>query len=370
MISVSRVLPALVLAAALLAQQADTSTFRASAKLVLVPFNVARGKNLAADLQPSDVILREDGGPRNFTIFQGPNTPNAVPLDMILLFDSTKYPASKAQRLRSWWDAKAAYKFFNSWDEPAMRAILEKNAMDIRISVYHYADRQFELLCNATRNPNELLQGFRRLLDPIPAGKGILTLLPGNDDPSARPVGAALSSSAWLWESIVASLNDATAASPGSARGVPIYPVILDRNKYVEHPVVWMNTRTPGPYDTEVEHPRSSDAPLWYAPASPASPLGDMTDGRVYFRANLDRRRMSDILDAIRDAELAKYVVGFVPGPSQAPRKRKLEVVLRVKICGESSWLPERCFLLSCTPLRDSRPAVTNFFKISHVCCQ
>ena len=253
----------------------------------------------------------------------------------------------------------AAYEFLASWDEPATKAVLEKNGLDIRISVYHYADRQFERLSNATRNPNELLQGIRWLLDPIPAGEGILTLLPGNGDLSA-PSG----SSAWLWESIVASLNDATAASPVSARrvlivfsegysgtsgsgtrqnvadravalGVPIYPVILDRNKYVEHPIVLLHTYTPGPYDTEVQ-PRSPDAaPLRYAPASPASPLGDMTDGSVYFPSSLDRKTMNGILEGVRDAELAKYVVGFVPEPSQAPRKRTLEVVLRSKSIGK-----------------------------------
>src|ERR1022692_1721108 len=117
---VGRAFPVVVLAAALLAQQSDNPTFQTTAKFVLVPFNVARGKYLAGDLQPSDVILREDGRPRNFTIFQGPNTPNPVPLEMILLFDSTKNPPSTAQRrVASHWDAKAAYEFLNSWDEPA-----------------------------------------------------------------------------------------------------------------------------------------------------------------------------------------------------------------------------------------------------------
>jgi hypothetical protein len=138
MISVNRSLPVFVLAAALLAQQPDTSTFQAAARLVLVPFKVARGKFLAGDLQPSDVILREDGRPRNFTVFEGPNTPNSLPLELILLFDSTKNPPQTAKmRVPNYWDAKAAYEFLNSWDEPATRAILEKNGIDIRISGDH-----------------------------------------------------------------------------------------------------------------------------------------------------------------------------------------------------------------------------------------
>jgi hypothetical protein len=361
----SRALPAIILAAALLAQQPETSTFQTTAKFVLIPFTVARGKYLAADLQPSDVILREDGHPRNFTIFQGPNTPNPLPLEIILLFDSTKNPPSTPQRrVSSHWDAKAAYEFLNNWDEPATKAIMEKNGMDIRISVYHYADRQLERLCNATRDPAEVLQAFHRLLDPIPTGEGTLTLLPGSKDFAQNRFVAY--SAAWLSESIVASLkdaslNDATAASPAPARrvlivfsegysgtssprqnvadaavalGVPVYPVILDRDKYVEHPVSCGSQSTAGSLTVPDD---GSGAPCAgkYVTMPPATPLGDMTGGGVYFPANLNRKTMDDILQGVRDAELAEYVVGFVPEPSQAQRKRKLEVVLKSQSLGK-----------------------------------
>lgn len=65
-----------LLAAALLAQEpgapVSDAKFDSNIKLVLVPFNVQRGKFFAADLQPSDFILREDGHPREFTVFEGP----------------------------------------------------------------------------------------------------------------------------------------------------------------------------------------------------------------------------------------------------------------------------------------------------------
>jgi hypothetical protein len=337
----SRAIAAIALAAALLAQQSDTSTFQTTAKFVLIPFTVARGKFLAADLQPSDVILREDAHPRNFTIFQGPNTPNPLPLEMILLFDSTKNPPPTPQRrVSSHWDAKAAYEFLNSWDEPATKAVLEKNGMDIRVSVYHYADRQLERLCNATSNPTELLQAFHRLLDPIPAGEGILTLLPGSKDFSLKNATAASPDPARR-VLIVFSEGYSGTSSPRQnvadaalALGVPIYPVILDRDKYVEYPVSCGSQSTAGSLTVPDD---GSGAPCAgkYVTMAPATPLGDMTGGGVYFPANLNRKTLDEILQGVRDAELAEYVVGFVPEPSQAPRKRKLEVVLKSQSLGK-----------------------------------
>ena len=79
-------------------------TFNTNAKLVLVSFNVQRGKYFAADLQPSDFILREDGHPRPFTIFEGPNTEHPLPLEFILLFDTTRVPAKVNNPFH--WDPK------------------------------------------------------------------------------------------------------------------------------------------------------------------------------------------------------------------------------------------------------------------------
>jgi hypothetical protein len=77
------------IAAALLAQEPAAPTFDSNTKLVLVPFHVERGKYFAADMQSSDFILREDGHPRPFMVFEGPNTEYPLPLELILLFDAT-----------------------------------------------------------------------------------------------------------------------------------------------------------------------------------------------------------------------------------------------------------------------------------------
>jgi hypothetical protein len=162
-----RVCASVLLAAALLAQEPGTPTFDTNAKLVLVPFHVQRGKYFAADLQPADVILREDGHPRPFTTFEGPNTAHPLPLELILLFDTTTFPAKALGNLFRW-DPKADYEFLNNWDEAITREVLQKNGMDIHLAVYHYAGRQLERLCPATSDPGEIVKAFHALLDPIP----------------------------------------------------------------------------------------------------------------------------------------------------------------------------------------------------------
>src|SRR5580658_4125695 len=102
-----------LLAATLLAQEPTAPTFNANSKLVLVPFNVQRGKYFAADLQPSDFILREDGHPREFTVFEGPHTANPLPLELVLLFDTTVVPQHPERHIGNW-NPKSDYEFVPS----------------------------------------------------------------------------------------------------------------------------------------------------------------------------------------------------------------------------------------------------------------
>jgi hypothetical protein len=60
-----------------LAQQTPHSsapTFRAQSDLVLLPFHVTRRDVYVRDLKAGDVVLLEDGHPRDFSIFEGPDT--------------------------------------------------------------------------------------------------------------------------------------------------------------------------------------------------------------------------------------------------------------------------------------------------------
>lgn len=76
----------------LLAQQAPpVSTppiFRSQTELVLLSFHVTQGKHDVTDLTPADVLLLEDGKPRDFSIFDSPAAKIRMPLDLVLLFDT------------------------------------------------------------------------------------------------------------------------------------------------------------------------------------------------------------------------------------------------------------------------------------------
>jgi hypothetical protein len=56
----------------------------------MVPFQVSRGKDYVPDLNPADIVLVEDGVPREFTVFEGPQDHTAA--ELVLLFDTTTWP--------------------------------------------------------------------------------------------------------------------------------------------------------------------------------------------------------------------------------------------------------------------------------------
>jgi hypothetical protein len=353
-----------LLAAALLAQEPGAPMFGSDAKLVLVPFNVQRGKYFAADLQASDFILREDGHPRPFTVFEGPNTTHPLPLELILLFDTTPRVAASENRLLSAWrDPKADYEFLDSWDESITREVLQKNGMDIRLAVYHYAGRQLERLCAASSDPQEIVRAFHALLDPIPQGKGELTLLQGNYVP--KPLFGASLTMGWLSESIVATLKDAAASpvparrllilftigvggtasksfdpyssfvDPALAMNIPIDPVILDM--YKTHIV---STAAPngalGTVDTPMSLADKGAPPMAYSGPLPwISRVGEMTGGESFVPQRLNRETMASILGQVRDTVLSQYMVGFSPDAAAKPKKHSLAVTLSSKSKGK-----------------------------------
>ena len=362
-------------AAALLAQEQGSPTFTSNAKLVLVPFNVQRSKYFAADLQSSDFILREDGHPREFTVFGGPNTAHPLPLELILLFDTTpKVPAKENPTrfaLGLELDPKADYEFLDSWDEAITREVLQKNGMDIRIAVYHYAGHQLERLCAASSDPREIVHAFHTLLDPIPQGKGELTLLAGNY--VSKPFGP--SKDGWLSESIVGTLKDAAASpvparrllilftagyggtgskasdpyrsivDPALAMSIPIDPVIMGMERQEQH--VTGSGRGPAGALATADAPKSSGdsasgkpgvmggAP-WYKGLLPwITKAGEKTGGEAYVPQHLNRETLAGLLGLVRDTTLSQYVVGFSPDAAAKPKKHSLAVTLISKSKGK-----------------------------------
>src|SRR5579862_3938706 len=145
-------------------QDSSSSTFQSQTSLVLVPFNVIRDKLFVPDLKSSDVELLEDGRPRSFTAFEGPATGRRIPLELLLLFDTTTLPPLKPNRFKlTHWDREATYAFTKEWDEAMSKAILDIAGADVRVSVYHFDNNRLERLSRSTKDPQEFVAAFRRL---------------------------------------------------------------------------------------------------------------------------------------------------------------------------------------------------------------
>src|SRR5579872_4551678 len=87
------------------AQDSAPPTFRSATNLVVVPFQVRRGQRSVSNLNPSEVMLLEDGVPRSFTIFEA--SPVHLTLDIVVMFDVTNRPAHKPDQkgTAGFWDA-------------------------------------------------------------------------------------------------------------------------------------------------------------------------------------------------------------------------------------------------------------------------
>src|ERR1035438_10745328 len=66
----------------------EEPVFRASTTLATVSFHVVRDKHYVEDLKPQDLVLLEDGTPRNITFFEGGRSKQrTTAVDIALLFD-------------------------------------------------------------------------------------------------------------------------------------------------------------------------------------------------------------------------------------------------------------------------------------------
>jgi hypothetical protein len=340
--------------------------FHSNSELVVLPFHVVRGKSYVPDLKRDDVVLLEDGKPRAFSLFESPAARHRSPLDLILLFDTTTFdlphpgdirvtwgpsgdpppalPGQKVGPFRTYWDRDATYEFAQYWDDTLSRAILESTGSDIRIAVYRFDHQQLQRLCRSTSAPETLSRALRRLPEQIPANEAIplVTLLPGR-------VAFKEGWPSWSMEAILATLQDSTPtpnairmlavfsegrsatvlkekgfakpprdiAAESTALGIPVYPVVLNSQKYDQDPLRILPRTINGPG-------RLPSYVLFF------EGLAEMTGGRVFHPSILTADTVARLLEALRNDGLSQYVAGFVPSPSSGePRKHKLEVRLK-----------------------------------------
>ncbi len=265
-----------------------------------------------------------------------------MPLELVLLFDANP-------RIEYFWDPAAVFRFIPHWDEGMSKAILVKGGADVRISVYHCADRRLERLCPATTDPKQILSAFRRILTPelpVPGpGSPVVPLTlptrrdhvdpgPFTTDYLTSPFVSA-ESRGWPLEAAIGTLKKVTGAPDKVARmlvmfsqgigatttipedvgnqaldlGIPIYPIVTNYQNRIDARV-----------------PRNLFRMRQFAA------LGKMTGGRAIECTEMDAATLSKVLEGVISDGLSQYVVGFVPPSlSVTPKEHKLEIKLASK---------------------------------------
>jgi len=188
--------------------------------------------------------------------------------------------------------------------------LLNQPGADVRVSVYHFDYNHLEHLCRSTKDPQELLSAFCNLLRPISSSDTIPLAVPPNrkdfssDEPNGR-VGFT-GTSGWLYESAIATLKDAAAAPENDMRmlavfsegyaptsttaqdasdqaiavGIPVFPVVLDWDLYLQFPLGNMTLGN----GVEVQDPKDPSRKL-YADVRRQrmlESLGELTGGTAF----------------------------------------------------------------------------------------
>jgi hypothetical protein len=390
---------AFLLGLSLAQQEPVPPSFHTQTNLVVVPFQIRRGSHSVSDLKPTDVVLLEDGVPRDFTIFEAP--PAHLTLDLVVMFDVTK----KTPRVE-FWDAKALQDLASYWSEAITRRLLDEHGVTIRFSIYRFDQSKLQRLCQSASDPKVLLDALHRLTGPasgqdvdipLPAGLAIRDAERNAQAHGAPPARWSLTGALLaLRDSAVAPASaeralvifstgaEGTALTPQDladeavASGVPVYPVALmsypgllpyDGYGYDDQEYYGLTFAGPlgsmfGPGGLHVCRPVSPDYPRSYCASYinyPFELLGDLTGG-LRFEAVYHPRTVipgeeiqgywladaltafsmtggetDDILERVKKHALARFRSNYTVGfvPSRTGAPR--EHKLEVKLAPKSS---------------------------------
>lgn len=329
---------------ALLAQQTpqEPVTFQAETQLVMLPFHVGQDGNHVTNLKPSDFILLEDGKPRQFTVFDSPETQGRIPLELVLLFDTNP-------KIDYFWDPKDVFRFTAQWDDEMSKSILESTLADVRISVYHCSGQMLYRMTDATKDPHQFGNALHRVLTresstpdsvpirlSLPAERSHVGLGPFTAEYVTSYFYSA-ESRGWPMEGGIGVLNDlatsekvsrlfimfsegigATTTIPEDLGnhaldlGIPVYPIVTNYQDHITD--AW---------------PRNLFRMREFAS------LGQMTGGRSVEHSSIDAKTLVRILQAVKSDGISQYVVGFVPESAAGkPKEHKLEIRLTSKSSG------------------------------------
>ena len=322
---------------------AQEPVFRSETKLALVRFHVVRKHFYADDLKPGDVILLEDGAPRQITLFEGGRLKRrTVPLEMILLIDTSGSVVDEGLL-----------------NPLAFKSSLLDQLENVRLAVYGFSSN-LQRFSRPTRDPTELAPVFRRVLDFRAGGQPRPEIVRLQLPPKrhSHPNGGT-----WLYEAVIGCARDA-AALPGNATrmmlvfsdgfpttdtrpeegaavpkelGMPVYPVVLGHAKIAEQVKQVQQTG----YNhqgvmSDGARQRMSRLEEQEREIQDFASLGGLTGGRSFDPPMINLMMIQRILGAMVGQVRCEYVVGFTPPAGEGdPTKHKLEVRLRSKELGK-----------------------------------
>ena len=323
--------------------------FRVSTSLATVRFHVVKKSSYVDTVTANDIVLLEDGKPRQIALFEGGKTKmRTSPVEVLILFDC------------SW-----GMKYYGRYDGLAISSSLFDDLPNVSLGVYGFQS-ELKRFCSPTRTKSEFLNAIVRLADhlngkpaayeEIPLELSKEALSHGYRDKSGKIQGN------WLFEPIAAAIKEPFADQQTAARmilvfsggtnarnysrpareiaalardhGVPIYPIVLNDNVYV-------NARN---YADQVGAFPKNGADDFYAKymdnltrmKNEFASLGEYSGGRSLHAFGLNKESMRQILDSMVQEVRSEYMVAFSPEPSQgAPKKHKVEVKLRSNEIGK-----------------------------------
>src|ERR1035441_8655473 len=135
----------------------EEPVFRAETTLATVSFHVVRDKHYVDDLKPQDLVLLEDGTPRNITFFEGGRSKQrTTAVDVALLFDISGSVIDEGLLDMTTW--KSA--FLTSLPNASL-------------AVYGF-DSSLKRFCLPTRDPGKLEAAFNSVLKTSKTGPKVI----------------------------------------------------------------------------------------------------------------------------------------------------------------------------------------------------
>jgi VWFA-related protein len=330
----------------LLAQQRaqeEAPVFRTETRLALVHFHVVNKNFYVDNLKREDVILLEDGAPRELAIFEGGLTARrTVPVELMLLFDVS---GSVMQE--------------GLLDPLSYKTTLLDGLDGAKLSVYAF-DTSLKRFCGPTRDPAELAGAMKRVLNfragAQPQPEIISLQLPPKRKSDPR-------GGTWIYEAVIAMAREAAArqddathlvlmfsdgfattdsrpedaAGPLRDLGLPVYPVVLGHKKIADlaRQVHEQGYNRQGVMSDSARE-RLSRLESQEREILEYASLGELSGGRSFDPPIMNLDMVRRILAAMVAQVRCEYVAGFKPAPPDGePRKHKLEVKLRSKNLGK-----------------------------------